>query len=304
MSIETEHKPDALCAETNCTVVEQVITPKTKELGGFSVRRVLPAREQRMVGPWLFFDHMGPADFPAGEGINVRPHPHIHLATVTYLFEGEILHRDSLGSEQAIRPGDVNLMVAGRGIVHSERERAEVTAIAHRLHGLQLWLALPEAQQEMAPEFMHYPDADIPYVQVGEVMVKVIMGQAYGKQSPVKTFAETLYIEAGMMPHQSLILPAAEQRAVYVAGGTVTIGNAVIQPYQMAILSSNKEAEVTANTAARIAVIGGEVMQPRHMYWNFASTSRARIEQAKQDWQAQRFEPVVGDEDEFIPLPG
>lgn len=211
-----------------CGALELVIQPRDRDLGGFLVRRVLPTAGRKMVGPWIFFDHMGPASFPAGEGINVRPHPHINLATVTYLFEGEILHRDSLGSLQAIRPGDINLMVAGSGIVHSERERPEVTATDHRLHGLQLWLALPGADEETAPAFHHYPAADIPAVEVDGVPIRVMMGSAYGVTSPVKVFAETVYLEAHLQPGDPIVLPEAEERAVYVAAGGLTAQGAAI----------------------------------------------------------------------------
>ena len=202
------------CDARPCDGLELLIQPRDKDLGGFSVRRVLPTRERTMVGPWIFFDHMGPAEFPAGTGINVRPHPHINIATVTYLFEGEILHRDSLGSLQGIGPGDINLMVAGRGIVHSERERPEVTAQAHQLHGLQLWLALPEEDEEVKPAFHHYPAADIPALEVDGVPLRVMMGSAYGVTSPVRVFAETLYVEAHLQPGQSIVLPGAAERAV------------------------------------------------------------------------------------------
>lgn len=291
------------CERAPCDAVTMIIHPKQKDLGGFSVRRVLPYAKQRMVGPWIFFDHMGPAEFPAGSGINVRPHPHINLATVTYLFEGEILHRDSLGSLQAIKPGDINLMVAGKGIVHSERERPEVKEVDHRLHGLQLWMALPEQDQEINPAFYHYPDSDIPHCEVDGVPVRVMIGQAYHLTSPVKTFAETLYIEADIQQGQSLELPDAQERAVYVASGKVEINGAMVEQYQMAIISPDKTVRVDALDTARIALIGGEKMAPRHMFWNFASSSKERIEQAKLDWQAGRFPKVPGDEDEFIPLP-
>jgi hypothetical protein len=291
------------CQIPDCHAVCLIIEPKEKDIGDFSVRRLLPFVKQRMVGPWLFFDHMGPAEFEAGNGINVRPHPHIHLATVTYLFEGEILHRDSIGSNQTITPGDINLMVAGKGIVHSERERPQVTAQAHRLHGLQLWMALPEDEQEMEPAFYHYASSEIPSITVDECEVRVMMGSAYGVTSPVKTFAQTLYLEANMKAGDTLELPCAEARAVYVADGEVEIDDASIERYHMAVLSSQDSVIVRATHASRIALIGGEEMSPRHMFWNFASTAKERIEQAKQDWQAGRFPKVVGDDEEFMPLP-
>ncbi|WP_111497863.1 pirin family protein [Marinobacter bohaiensis] len=290
--------------DRSCSAIEMIIQPREKDLGGFSVRRVLPTRERQMVGPWIFFDHMGPADFPAGEGINVRPHPHVNLATVTYLFEGEILHRDSLGSVQPIRPGDINLMVAGKGIVHSERERPVVTATDHRLHGLQLWLALPEDQEETEPAFYHYPSADIPALDVDGVSVRVIMGTAYGVTSPVKTHSETLYVEAHLQQGQSLVLPDAPERALYVADGAIRARQSIIPQYAMAVFERKAGIEIVATEEARIAVVGGEAFPPRFMEWNFVSSRQERLEQAKADWQAGRFPKVPGDEDEFIPLPG
>ena len=286
-----------------CDLIDIIITPREKDLGGFSVRRTLPTSSRKMVGPWIFFDHMGPAEFAAGDGINVRPHPHINLATVTYLFEGEILHRDSLGSYQTITPGDINLMVAGSGIVHSERERPELTAKPHRLHGLQLWLALPEQDEETAPAFYHYPASHIPALQIDGVAVRVLMGNAYGAVSPVKTFAQTLYVEADLKAGQRLLLPESPERALYVASGSVSIGATAVTQHSMAILTPRAQVSITANTDSRIALIGGETMSKRYIEWNFISSRKQRIEQAKQDWQQGRFAQVVGDADEFIPYP-
>lgn len=292
------------CSEApGCGAIQTVLQPREKDLGGFSVRRLFPTTQHKMVGPWIFFDHMGPADFPAGEGINVRPHPHINLATVTYLFEGEILHRDSLGSLQAIRPGDINLMVAGRGIVHSERERPEVTARAHRLHGLQLWLALPEAEEECEPAFLHYPSADIPQIDVGGVPLRVMMGAAYGVTSPVRSYAGALYVEAHLKPGQRLVLPDATERALYVAGGELKACGVALPAHSMAIIDGTSGVEVEAVAEARIALIGGDPVGPRFIDWNFVSSRKARIEQARADWKAGRFPKVPGDETEFIPLP-
>lgn len=282
---------------------KHIIPPREKDLGGFSVRRVLPYAQQKMVGPWIFFDHMGPADFPAGKGIDVRPHPHINLATVTYLFEGEILHRDSLGSLQAIRPGDINLMVAGKGITHSERETDELRNTDHRLHGLQLWHALPEEQEEIDPAFYHYPSGDIPQLEVDGVPLRVMMGSAYGATSPVKTFAETLYVEAKLLAGDTLSLPPAEEVAVYVASGKLRIGKKVVEQYQMAVIEELSTGSVEALEESQIAFIGGEAMLPRFIEWNFISSRKERIEQAKADWQNGQFPKVVGDEEEFIPLP-
>ena len=286
-----------------CDAIELLIRPRDKDLGGFSVRRLLPTLQRRMVGPWIFFDHMGPASFPAGQGINVRPHPHVNIATVTYLFEGEILHRDSLGSLQAIRPGDINLMLAGHGIVHSERERPEVTAAPYRLHGLQLWLALPEKDEEAEPAFYHYPAATIPSASVAGVAVRVMMGSAFGVSSPVRVFADTLYVEAHLQAGQTLVLPDADERAVYIAQGSLKAAGTTIPEHAMAVFSDAPGVIVEALTESRIAIIGGERLGPRFIEWNFVSSRKERIEQAKADWTAGRFPKVPGDETEFIPLP-
>lgn len=283
--------------------IELILEPRERELGGFTVRRVLPTARRKMVGPWIFFDHMGPADFPAGQGINVRPHPHINLATVTYLFEGEILHRDSLGSLQLIRPGDINLMVAGRGIVHSERESKEFNAVAHRQHGLQLWLALPEADEEIEPAFYHYPAAEIPAIDIDGVRIRVMMGSAYGVASPVKTFAETVYVEANLEAGQAITLPVAQERAVYTVNGGLKVGGATISEGQMAIIASQPDVVVVAVCQSRIAVIGGAPVGKRYIDWNFVSSRKERIEQARADWKENRFPIVPGDAQERIPLP-
>lgn len=287
----------------SCGAIELLIEPIEKDLGDFSARRVLPSVERKMVGPWIFFDHIGPADFSPGRGVDVRPHPHVNLATVTYLFEGEILHRDSLGSLQCIRPGDINLMVAGHGIVHSERERPEVRRVAHRLHGLQLWLALPEKDEEIDPAFYHYPTKDIPETLAGDVPVRVMMGAAYGVVSPVKTFAETLYVEAHLQPGQTLSVPDAEERAVYVVKGEVTARGTVIPKYSMAVFGQESGIILEAVRESRIAIIGGEALGERFVEWNFVSSRQERIEQAKQDWQSGAFPKVPGDDSEYIPLP-
>lgn len=303
MSIEKHNnEPDCLKFE-HCSAIEVIIQPRETDLGDFSVKRTLPTRQRKMVGPWIFFDHFGPADFTPDSGINVRPHPHINLATVTYLLEGEILHRDSLGSYQTITPGDINLMVAGRGITHSERERPEVRNSIHRLHGFQLWLALPEQDEEIAPAFYHYPERDIPTKTVDGVALRVLMGEAYGVKSPVKTYAHTLYIEAHLKPGQSLTLPDCEERAVYVAKGQLHVTDTQVPEFSMVVLSAAKGVTITANQESRIAIIGGENVGPRFIDWNFISSRKERIEQARQDWAAGRFAKVVDDEEEFIPLP-
>jgi len=286
-----------------CDAIALTISPRIADLGEFSVRRLLPTKTLKTVGPWIFFDEMGPAEFAPGTGIAVRPHPHIGLATVTYLFDGEILHRDSLGSLQAIRPGDVNLMVAGSGIVHSERERPEVTAVPHKLHGLQLWLALPQEQEEIAPAFYHVPQAQIPAFNLNGVQVRVMMGSAYGVISPVPVFSETLYIEAFLQPGQQLLLPDTAERALYLVSGQVKIGDTELALQTLTVLKDKTAVVVEAVTAARIALIGGAAIGPRFINWNFVSSSKARLDQAIQDWQAGKFPKVPGDESEFIPYP-
>lgn len=302
--MSNEHEIEQECdVNEGCGAISLLVKPRDKDLGEFTVRRTLPTRQLKMVGPWIFFDHMGPAEFATGSGINVRPHPHINLATVTYLFEGEILHRDSLGSLQAIRPGDVNLMVAGKGIVHSERERPEVTASHHRLHGLQLWLALPTADEEIAPSFHHYPSAEIPMVEVDGVPVRVIMGHAYGARSPVKTHSETIYIEARLKAGQSLMLPDADERALYVIEGSLNTGGTLLSQYTMAVFTAETGIKVTAEEDCLVSLIGGKPLGKRYMEWNFISSRKDRVEQAKVDWENGNFPLVCGDEDEFIPLP-
>jgi redox-sensitive bicupin YhaK (pirin superfamily) len=304
MSVETiiEHNQTELM-ET-CSAIETLITPKKQDLGGFSVRRALPAVKRKMVGPWIFFDHMGPVSFSDGEGIDVRPHPHINLATVTYLFEGEMLHRDSLGNDLLIKPSEINLMVAGKGIVHSERQREEVKVSNNVLNGLQLWLALPEADEEMNPEFHHYDSSDIPSIIVAGVPVRVLIGSAFNVISPVKTFAETLYIEANLKAGQSLTLPDnVEERAVYVVKGQLSAKKSKINEYSMAVLQRSQTVTVTADVDTTLVMIGGEKLSKRHIWWNFVSSRKERIEQAKRDWTSGVFAKVYNDESDYIPLP-
>ncbi|MBU2887288.1 pirin family protein [Gilvimarinus agarilyticus] len=288
---------------SGCSALKLVLKPKDKDLGGFCVRRTLPTTECRSVGPWVFFDHMGPAHFKKDQGIDVRPHPHIGLATVTYLFTGEMLHRDSLGTEARVLPGDINLMVAGRGIVHSERQRAEIKAGPHDIHGLQLWLALPTELEQSEPGFFHYDQIDIPTVQQNGVPVRVMMGSAYGVTSPVKTLSETLYIEARLKTGQSLELPAADEKALYVVEGELTLKDTTLEEHSMAIFDAEAGITVTANRDTTLVVVGGASVGKRYMEWNFVASNKALIEQAKLDWQAGSFPKVPGDEEQFIPLP-
>ncbi|EQC45262.1 pirin family protein [Bacteriovorax sp. Seq25_V] len=284
-------------------LIKKIISPRAKDLGGFEVKRILPIVGQRMVGPWIFFDHMGPATFKKGEGVNVRPHPHINLATVTYTFDGEIWHRDSLGNSEPIRPGELNLMVAGKGIVHSERTREELRVSGQKLDGLQLWMALPEDLEEIDPDFLHYGADEIPSVVESEVPVRVMIGEAYRVKSPVKQFASTLYLEARMKKGQTLILPDAQERGVYMVKGSLKIDNQVVDQYHMAILREGAKVMVEAVEDTFLAVIGGEKLTERYMEWNFVSSRKERIEQAKKQWQDGKFPKVVGDEEEYIPYP-
>jgi redox-sensitive bicupin YhaK (pirin superfamily) len=282
--------------------VELLIEPNAKDLGGFSVRRVLPSPERRMVGPFIFFDHMGPAEFPPGEGVQVRPHPHIGLSTVTYLFEGEIMHRDSLGHVQPIRAGAVNLMTAGRGIVHSERAGEDLNTTS-RLHGIQSWIALPLEDEECAPDFTHYPAGDLPEFERQGVSIRVIMGSAFGRESPVKQFAPTLYLECRMPAGTTLDLPADyDELGAYLVSGELRVDDRILGDGLMAVARSGAGLQLEAVKDSHLMIVGGASLGKRHIWWNFVASSRQRIERAKDDWREGRFEAVPGD-DEFIPLP-
>lgn len=284
-------------------VIELLIEPATKNLGEFTVRRALPEKRRQRVGPFIFFDHMGPAKFPPGTGVNVRSHPHIGLATITYLFEGEILHRDSLGNVQAIRPGEINWMTAGKGIVHSEKVSAELLESGQRLHGLQTWVALPSEHEETEPRFEHYAADGIPSVSREGAEIRVVIGTAYGVRSPVTTASETLYVETLLEAGASLQLPEAEELAVYVVDGSIDIAGQSVAAGVLAVLARGASAKVTANSSAHLMICGGAALEgDRIVWWNFVSSSRERIEQAKRDWREGRFGEVPGETD-FIPLP-
>ncbi|HUA27128.1 MAG TPA: pirin family protein [Steroidobacteraceae bacterium] len=281
------------------------IDARTRDLGGFTVGRVLPSGARKLIGPFIFFDHMGPATFPPGRGIDVRPHPHIGLATVTYLFEGEIVHRDSLGSHQPIRPGDVNWMTAGRGIAHSERTGSDLRQSGARLDGLQLWVALPLRHEETDPEFHHHPARDLPAVDIAGTKIRVLAGSAFGETSPVRTFSPLFYVDAAMPAGSRLPLPDQyEERAAYVVSGKVECGEQRAERGRMLVFAPGAPATLRAVSDARVALVGGAAIDgERHIFWNFVSSSQARIEQAKRDWREGRFPKVPGDEQEFIPLP-
>jgi len=282
----------------------QLILPHAKDLGGgFTVRRTLPSAQRQAVGPFLFFDHFGPITAAPGDNHDVRPHPHIGLATVTYLFEGAMMHRDSTGVVQRIEPGAINWMTAGRGIVHSERTPDDLRGVARRSHGLQLWSALPVAHEEDAPQFQHTPAGEIPEVSVAGARVRVLIGEAFGRRSPVATLSPTLYLDLALAPGASLTLPdAAQERAVYSVDRPFRIEGMEVPAFTMVVLAERTEPALTAPQGARIALVGGTPLGHRFMVWNFVSSRRERILQAQDDWQAQRFERVPG-ETEFIPLP-
>jgi len=289
----------------SCEAIEKVIVPRSHDLWGFQVRRALPAIGQRMVGPFIFFDQMGPAEFHLGEGLDVRPHPHIGLSTVTYLFDGEIMHRDSLGTALAIKPGAVNLMTAGRGIVHSERTGMEARATGPKLYGIQAWLALPKTHEEIAPEFKHHGAQDLPRIVEGGKRISLIMGSAYGQTSPVQFPWDALYAEAVLSPGSILPLdPDYDERAIYIVSGKVDIAGDEFGAGQLLVFKPGDRISILAIDQARVMIVGGEPMDgPRNIWWNFVSSSKERIEQAKHEWKTGRFDTVPGDESEFIPLP-
>jgi len=282
-----------------------IIEPRLHDLGdGFVVRRVLPFRLRRQVGPFVFFDHFGPADFATGRGMDVRPHPHIGLATVTYLYDGAIRHRDSLGSDQVIRPGDVNWMTAGRGIVHSERTPPDERASGQRLHGVQTWLGLPLESQDVDPDFQHHAAATLPENEREGVRIRVIAGTGFGMESPVRVHSPTLYVDARFAAGSRMTLPTEHaERAVYLIDGELSIDGNLLPRERMHVIAEGHQAELVASTEVRALICGGAPLDgERIIWWNFVASSRSRIERAKADWAAQRFGQVPG-ETEFIPLP-
>jgi redox-sensitive bicupin YhaK (pirin superfamily) len=288
-----------------CDAIETVIVPRARDLGGFSVRRALPSARRQMVGPFIFWDQMGPAEFILGEGLDVRPHPHIGLATVTYLFDGEIVHRDSLGTHIPIRPGAMNLMSAGRGIVHSERTAAEARATGARMFGIQAWVALPASHEESAPAFTHYSAETLPVIEGDGASLRLIGGEGWGRVSPVATPMAMLYADAALAAGAAIPFDAIyEERGLYTVSGEIEIAGDRFGPGQLLIFRPGDRITLRAVTDARLMLLGGDPMDgPRHIWWNFVSSRRDRIEQAKADWKAARFDSVPGDETEFIPLP-
>ncbi|MCM2335994.1 MAG: pirin family protein [Pseudomonas sp.] len=281
-----------------------IIVPRVHDIGGFQVRRAVPSIQARSVGPFVFVDHMGPAVFEPGRGIDVRPHPHIGLATVTFLWSGTIHHRDSIGSRQDINPGDVNWMTAGRGIAHSERTPASLRDGEHSLHGMQTWVALPKADEETAPAFHHHPAATLPQQRRDGAWLRVVAGRGYGEESPVRVFADTLYVAIDLDPGAELALDDSHpERALYVLDGEAQLDGADIPAMHLVVLDPGTRPRLRARTPVKAMLLGGEPLDGRrHLWWNFVSSSKERIEQAKQDWQAGRFGAVPG-EVESIPLP-
>ncbi|MFJ5487273.1 pirin family protein [Hansschlegelia beijingensis] len=291
--------------------IETLIIPRAHDLGGFEVRRALPAPKRQMVGPFIFFDQAGPAEFLTGKGVDVRPHPHIGLATVTYLFRGEFQHRDSLGSNQMILPGAVNWMVAGRGVTHSERTSLETRQAPHSLYGIQTWVALPEDREEVAPSFEHHGKEALPVIEADGVSLRLILGRAYGETAPASVFSETFYADVALQPGARFPLPDDhEDRGLYVLEGSISIAGRTFEPGQMMVFRPGDPITVAAGDAgARLMALGGATMgKPRYIWWNFVSSSRERIEAAKEDWRRGAwgnglFDLPPDDRGEFIPLP-
>ncbi len=296
---------DDMNAEQLPPSMETLIVAPSRDLGdGFEVRRALPSARRRMVGPFIFLDQMGPAGFAPGIGLDVRPHPHIGLATVTYLFDGEIMHRDSLGTVQPIRPGAVNWMTAGNGIVHSERTGPDHRAAGSKLFGMQAWVALPKRHEETAPAFVHHPEDTMPFHEGEGVRLRVITGGMHGQRSPVQTLSDMFYADVAMDAGARFVIPAEhEERAAYLVEGAVEVDGVAFQPGELLVFRPGQAVTLRATAGARLLALGGEPMDgPRYMFWNFVSSSKERLEQAKADWQAQRFARVP-EETEFIPLP-
>jgi redox-sensitive bicupin YhaK (pirin superfamily) len=288
----------------SCNALDLVIVPRARDLGDFEVRRALPHGKRQMVGPFIFFDHFGPVQFIAGRGMDVRPHPHIGLATVTYLFDGRILHRDSEGNAQEIMPGAMNLMTAGRGIAHSERTPMAQRMGGQTLLGLQSWIALPSAQEEIAPSFQHFAAENLPIVEDSGLWARIIAGSAFGKTAPVAMVSDWFYVEVALAAGTTAPLdPHYEERAVYVVEGEVDIAGDTFEAPRLLIFRPGDRITVKAKRASRVMFLGGTALEgPRHLWWNFVSSRQERIEQAKEDWKSGRF-AAVPDESDFIPLP-
>jgi len=281
------------------------IAPATHDLGAFKVHRTLPSRQRTMVGPFIFVDEFGPAHLPAGQGMDVRPHPHINLATVTYLFDGAIEHRDSIGSHQVIEPGAINLMTAGQGIVHSERSPTDIRAAGPSLYGMQTWLALPDGKEELDPAFDHVPGDSLPLVETSGVSARVLMGTLWGATAATLQHSPTIYADIELGAGGTIPIDAeADERAVMVVGGAAELDGATLDPFTLYVLRPGHAATLSSASGGKVMLMGGGAFTtPRHVFWNFVSSSRDRINQAKEDWKAQRFPLIPGDDQELIPLP-
>ncbi|WP_416462407.1 pirin family protein [Sphingomonas sp. VDB2] len=286
-------------------LILQTITPTSHNLGDFRVHRSLPVQGRTMVGPFIFFDQAGPAKIGAGQGIDVRPHPHINLATVTYMYEGAFLHRDSLGTEQLIEAGAVNLMTAGKGIVHSERSPDADRAKELKLSAIQTWLALPDRYEEMDPAFEHVGEGGMPVIDDGHVRARVIMGSLWGETSPVTTYAQTIYADIQLSPGGCIAIdPSADERAIYVSGGDAMLDGLMLIPQTLYVLRPGTSATLMSVDGGRVVLCGGEAFtSPRHVWWNFVSSTQDRLMQAREDWEAMRFPLIPGDDQEYIPIP-
>lgn len=309
MSWNPTHDPE--CPNFGCDALETLIIPRARDIGGFDVRRALPSPKRQMVGPFIFFDQMGPAEFITDGGIDVRPHPHIGLGTVTYLYNGEFEHRDSIGTHQMIYPGEVNWMVAGRGVTHSERTSEETRATRHKLFGIQTWIALPEDREEMAPDFEHHKKNALPVLRDGGIEARLILGSAYGETSPVTMQSETFYLDVTLAPGGVFPLPDNhEDRGIYITQGSIDVAGDIFEAGRMMVFRPGDHISVQAGPeGARLMALGGATMNgSRYIWWNFVSSSKDRIEQAKEDWKAGDwmngpFRLPPGDEAEFIPIP-
>ena len=301
---------DPTCPEADSSALETLIIPRARDIGGFEVRRALPSPKRLMVGPFIFFDQMGPAEFITEGGIDVRPHPHIGLGTVTYLYQGEFEHRDSLGTHQMIYPGEVNWMVAGRGVTHSERTSAETRATRHQLFGIQTWIALPADKEEMAPDFEHHKEAALPVIESESATARLILGDAYGERSPVTMQSETFYLDVVLEPGAGFPLPDNhEDRGIYVSQGAIEVAGDTFEAGRMMVFRPGDRISVKAGPqGARLMALGGATMnESRYIWWNFVSSSQERIEAAKEDWKAADwvngpFRLPPGDDAEFIPI--
>lgn len=292
--------------DLNCPdQVEMTIIPRTGDIGDFEIMRALPFRNKRMVGPFIFWDQMGPGEFLTGKGVDVRPHPHIGLSTVTYLLDGSLDHKDSLGTSSRILPGEINLMSAGKGIVHSERTGEDIRKIPSKLFGIQSWLAQPKSLEESEPSFQNHKEEDLPFYNDKNTQIKLIMGDFHGLKSPVKTDWETLYAEVMLDKGTSFEIPAStEERAIYTLKGEIEISQTKYNPNQMMVLAPGKQVIIKANENVHMMILGGAAMDgPRHIWWNFVASDKEKIKQAQEDWKNNKFPAVPNDADEFIPLP-